>query len=62
MRAAALALLIFAAAACGKYGPPTRSATEPKAATPAVSAAPAGADTEQCEDPNAPTPGAGARP
>ena len=46
MRAAALALLLFAVAACGKYGPPVRSATEPAPAAAPVSSAPEGADTE----------------
>jgi hypothetical protein len=52
MRAAAIALAILVLSACGKYGPPVRTAPEPAAA-----AAPAGADTEQC-DPNAPANGA----
>jgi hypothetical protein len=57
MRAAAFALGILALAACGKYGPPVRSEPAPAPPTPAVSAAPPAADTEQCQDPNAP-PGA----
>ncbi len=60
MRAAALALLMFAVAACGKYGPPVRSAPEPAAAP--VSSAPTGADTEECPDPNAPPESTGTRP
>ena len=62
MRAAALALAILALAACGKYGPPVRTAPQPAAATPAVSAAPLGSDTEECPDPNTPPPEAEARP
>ena len=59
MRAAALALLVFAVSACGKYGPPVRTETEQMPAP--VSTAPP-ADTEQCEDPNAPSPAPGAQP
>ncbi len=62
IRTVLLALVLFAAVACGKYGPPVRSAAEPNAARPAVSAAPAPGDTEQCEDPNAPPQAAGKTP
>ena len=62
MRAVALALLVFAVAACGKYGPPVRTATEPAPAAASVSGAPGDVDTEQCEDPNAPTSGSGMQP
>jgi len=63
--ALALAAILFAGAACGKYGPPVRSAAEPAAKTPAVAAAPAEAapaDTEECADPNAPAAASGAVP
>lgn len=62
IRAALAALAIFAAVACGKYGPPVRSASVPVAKPPAVSAAPAAGDTEKCEDPNAPPQAAGRTP
>jgi len=52
---AAVALAVLILAACGKYGPPVRTAPAPAATTPAVSAAPAGAGAEQCEDPNTPS-------
>jgi len=59
---ALVAILLFAAVACGKYGPPVRGAAEPAAASPAVSAAPATGDTEECADPNAPAQAAGTTP
>jgi hypothetical protein len=66
IRNALVALALLAAVACGKYGPPVRSASTraatPAAATPAVSAAPAPDDTEQCADPNAPAQAAGTTP
>jgi hypothetical protein len=54
-----LAVLLAAAlasAACGKYGPPVRTA-EPRPA-PAPAAAPAAPETQPSQDPNAPAPGA----
>ena len=62
MRKAVLALALFGALACGKYGPPVRSVPAPPAITPAVSVAPAPADTEECPDPNAPGQAAGSTP
>ncbi|MEX2204778.1 MAG: hypothetical protein WEF50_00955 [Myxococcota bacterium] len=62
IRAGLVALALFAAVACGKYGPPVRSAAEPAVPGAEASAAPAGADTEECEDPNAPPPPAGTMP
>ena len=62
IRALVIALALLAGAACGKYGPPVRSAGEPSAATPAVSATPAAGNTEECRDPNAPAPAAGNPP
>ena len=53
IRAGFIAIALLAGVACGKYGPPVRTAVEPSAASPAVSAAPAGGDTEECQDPNA---------
>ena len=56
----ALAALLLAGSACGKYGPPVRSAGTPPPKTPPVAAAPASAaagaagNTEECADPNAP--------
>jgi hypothetical protein len=56
--ALALAVIVLASAACGKYGPPVRAAATPAPkTTPAVAAAPGTApapDTEECADPNAP--------
>ena len=62
IRACVMALALLASAACGKYGPPTRGAGEPSLVTPAVSAAPVPADTEECPDPNAPVPVTGQTP
>ena len=59
---ALVAVLLFAVVACGKYGPPVRSAAKPAAATPGASAAPAAGDTEECADPNAPAQAAGTTP
>jgi len=61
-RVAILAMALVTLAACGKYGPPVRSGGAPAAFPPAVSAAPAAADTEVCPDPNAPAPAAGKTP
>jgi len=52
--AAAAVVALLAAAACGKFGPPVRTRSEPAATPPAVSAAPGAVDTEECPDPNAP--------
>ena len=62
IRKALVAVSLFAAVACGKYGPPVRSAPEPAAASPAVSASPAAGDSEECADPNAPAQAAGTKP
>ena len=62
IRAGVAALALITAVACGKYGPPVRSAPEPKTEPPTVSAAPAAGDTEECADPNAPENGAGQAP
>jgi len=62
IRFCVLALALFAGTACGKYGPPVRGAELPSLATPAVSAAPAPVDTEECPDPNAPATGSGQTP
>ena len=61
-RAALIALALVVGAACGKYGPPVRSAAAPATAPRAVSAAPAVGDTETCPDPNAPASAAGKTP
>lgn len=55
IRAATLALALLAGSACGKYGPPVRTTSEPAPKTPPVSAAPASSNTEECADPNAPS-------
>jgi len=62
IRVMAIAFALLAVAACGKYGPPVRSAGAASTATPAVSAAPAASDTEECGDPNAPGTTAGQSP
>ena len=62
IRVVIIALALVVCVACGKYGPPVRSAGAPAAAPPAVSAAPAAADTEVCPDPNTPAPAAGKTP
>jgi hypothetical protein len=61
IRASLVALALFAAVACGKYGPPVRSAAEP-AGQPSPVSAPAAGDTEKCADPNAPAQPAGTTP
>ncbi len=62
IRTGFIALALVAAAACGKYGPPVRTAVEPSALAPAVSASPAPVDAEECRDPNAPATGVGQTP
>jgi hypothetical protein len=57
-----IAALLFAGAACGKYGPPVRSSPTPAANTPAVAAPASAADTEECADPNAPAAASGVAP
>jgi predicted small lipoprotein YifL len=62
MRSLVVALVLLAGAACGKYGPPVRSADETSAAAPAVSAPPTDGNTEECPDPNSAAPAAGQTP